>query len=90
MDAKCCISTTFDFKLFAEIVKIETLRLAVLIKCNYQIRNGLRLCNPGLGIAELLALRLALRLLDSFFLTRPFFLPFGKSCARASCHRYSE
>ena len=90
MDPQCCKSTTRDFELLAEIVKIKTLRLAVFIERNYQIRNRLSLGSPGLCIACLFALRLPLGFLDPFFLTGPFFHPFGKSCSRASCHRYSE
>jgi hypothetical protein len=75
-------------KLLAEIVKIEALRLAVLIMRNYKIRNRLSLSGDGLGVARLLALRLTRGFFSPFLLACPLLLSFGESGTRASCHRF--
>ncbi len=82
--------TNGDFGLLAEIMKIETLRLAVFVVRNCQISKGLCFARVGLGIAGLLALGFALRLLGPLLLTRPFLLSLSKSCTRTSCHRYLD
>ena len=88
MPANVASTPTETRKLLTEIVKIETLGLAVLIVCNHQIRKGLRLRSTGLGIAFLLALRFTLSLLGALLLPRALLLSLGESCTRASCHMF--
>jgi len=76
------------YALFPEIVKIETLRLAVFIVRDGQISDGLGFHGDGLGIAWLFALCFTLRFFSPLFLARPFFLSLGKGGTRASGHSY--
>lgn len=76
------------YALLPEIVKIETLRLAVFIVRDGQISDGLGLHRNGLRIAWLFALCFTLRFFSPLFLARPFFLSLSKGCTRASRHSY--
>jgi hypothetical protein len=67
-------------------VKIKSLWLAVFVVYDNQIGNGLGFDRAPIGVAGLLTLRPALRLLSLLLQAGTFLLALGKSCTRASCH----
>ncbi len=70
---------------FSEIVEIKALRLPIFVVRNHKVSNGLGR-DRGSGVATLLALGLALKLLRPLLLAGPFLLSLGKCRARASSH----